>query len=72
MRLDPELAQVPLIPCTAAVRMINELETAEQLDRLGVEVYVENLFPSTIRRRAVRHLYGAYVINEARNPPSTL
>ena len=41
MRLDPELARIPLILCTAAVRTINEPAMAEQLDRLGVRVVLE-------------------------------
>jgi len=41
MRLDPELARIPLILCTAAVRTINEPEMAEQLDRLGVSVVLK-------------------------------
>jgi CheY-like chemotaxis protein len=41
MRLDPELARIPLILCTAAVRTINEPEMAEQLDRLGVRVVLK-------------------------------
>jgi CheY-like chemotaxis protein len=41
MRLDPELARIPLILCTAAVRTIKEPEMAEQLDRLGVSVVLK-------------------------------
>jgi CheY-like chemotaxis protein len=41
MRLDPELARIPLILCTAAVRTINEPEMAQQLDRLGVRVVLK-------------------------------
>jgi two-component system, OmpR family, response regulator VicR len=41
MRLDPELARIPLILCTAAVRTVNEPEMAEQLDRLGVRVVLK-------------------------------
>ena len=41
MRLDPELARIPLILCTAAVRTVNEPEMAEQLDRLGVSVVLK-------------------------------
>src|SRR5215213_6852436 len=41
VRLDPELARIPLILCTAAVRTINEPEMAEQLDRLGVRVVLK-------------------------------
>ena len=41
VRLDPELARIPLILCTAAVRTINDPEMAEQLDRLGVRVVLK-------------------------------
>jgi two-component system, OmpR family, response regulator VicR len=41
VRLDPELARIPLILCTAAVRTIKEPEMAEQLDRLGVRVVLK-------------------------------
>jgi two-component system, OmpR family, response regulator VicR len=40
-RLDPELAHIPLVLCTAAVRTINEPEMAAQLDRLGVRVVLK-------------------------------
>jgi CheY-like chemotaxis protein len=40
-RLDPELARIPLILCTAAVRTIKEPEMAEQLDRLGIRVVLK-------------------------------
>ncbi len=40
-QLDPELARIPLILCTAAVRTVNEPEMAEQLDRLGVRVVLK-------------------------------
>ena len=41
VRLDPELARIPLILCTAAVRTVNEPAMAEQLDRLGVRVVLK-------------------------------
>jgi CheY-like chemotaxis protein len=41
VRLDPDLARIPLILCTAAVRTVNEPEMAEQLDRLGVSVVLK-------------------------------
>lgn len=41
VRLDPQLARVPLILCTAAVRTINDPEMAEQLDRLGIHVVLK-------------------------------
>jgi CheY-like chemotaxis protein len=40
-QLDPELARIPLILCTAATRTVNEPEMAEQLDRLGIRVVLK-------------------------------
>ncbi len=41
MRLDPELASIPLVLCTAAVRTVNDPEMAEQLDRQGIRVVLK-------------------------------
>jgi CheY-like chemotaxis protein len=41
VRLDPELARIPLILCTAAVRTVKDPAMAEQLDRLGVRVVLK-------------------------------
>jgi two-component system, OmpR family, response regulator VicR len=41
VRLDPELARVPLVLCTAAVRTVNDPEMAEQLDRQGIRVVLK-------------------------------
>ena len=41
VRLDPELACIPLILCTAAVQTVKEPEMAERLDRLGVRVVLK-------------------------------
>jgi CheY-like chemotaxis protein len=41
VRLDPELARIPLILCTAAVRTVNDPAMADQLDRLGVGVVLK-------------------------------
>jgi two-component system, OmpR family, response regulator VicR len=41
MRLDPQLARIPLVLCTAAVRTVNEPEMAEQLDRQGIRVVLK-------------------------------
>jgi CheY-like chemotaxis protein len=40
-RLDPVLARIPLILCTAAVRTVNEPAMAEQLDRQGIRVVLK-------------------------------
>jgi CheY-like chemotaxis protein len=41
MRLDPELARVPLILCTGATHIVNDPAMAENLDRLGVRVLLK-------------------------------
>ena len=41
MRLDPALARIPLVLCTAATRTVNDPEMAEQLDRLGIRVVLK-------------------------------
>ncbi len=40
-RLDPELARIPLILCTAAVRTVNDPEMAEHLDQQGIRVVLK-------------------------------
>jgi CheY-like chemotaxis protein len=40
-RLDPELARIPLVLCTAAVRTVNDPDMAEQLDRQGIRVVLK-------------------------------
>ncbi len=41
VRLDPDLARVPVVLCTAAVRTVREPEMAAQLERLGVRVVLK-------------------------------
>jgi two-component system, OmpR family, response regulator VicR len=41
VRLDPQLARVPLVLCTAAVRTVNDPEMAAQLDRQGIRVVLK-------------------------------
>ncbi len=40
-RLDPVLARIPLVLCTAAVRTVNDPEMAAQLDRQGIRVVLK-------------------------------
>jgi CheY-like chemotaxis protein len=40
-QLDPEVARIPLILCTAATRTVNDPEMAEHLDRLGIRVVLK-------------------------------
>ena len=41
VRLDPVLARIPLILCTAAVRTVRDPEMAEQLDQKGIRVVLK-------------------------------
>ncbi len=41
VRLDPELAQIPLILCTAALQVVRDEEMAEKLRGLGVRVVLK-------------------------------
>jgi two-component system response regulator VicR len=41
VRLDPQLAQVPLILCTAALHVVRDEEMAEKLRQLGVRVVLK-------------------------------
>jgi CheY-like chemotaxis protein len=40
-RLDPDLARVPLVLCTAATRTVNDPEMAEQLNQKGIRVVLK-------------------------------
>jgi CheY-like chemotaxis protein len=65
MRLDPELARIPLILCTAAVRTINEPEMAEQLDRLGVSVVLKPFLIEDLLRAIAGALTAQALIDQA-------
>src|SRR5215212_7745963 len=41
VRLDPELARIPLILCTAALQTVRNPEMAAHLERLGVNVVLK-------------------------------
>jgi len=41
VRLDPVLARIPLVLCTAAVRTVTNPEMAEQLDQKGIRVVLK-------------------------------
>ena len=41
VRLDPQLARVPLVLCTAATRTVNDPVMAEQLSRQGIRVVLK-------------------------------
>jgi two-component system response regulator VicR len=61
VRLDPELACIPLILCTAAVRTVTNPEMAEQLNQKGIRVVlkpftIEDLLATLDEVRAAQSL----------------
>ena len=60
-RLDPVLARVPLVLCTAAVRTVKDPEMAEQLNRQGIRIVlkpftIEDLLTTLDEVRAAQSL----------------
>src|SRR5215213_7115320 len=70
VRLDPTLARIPLILCTAAVRTVNDPEMAEQLDRQGIRVVLK---PFTIESllTTLSEVRTAQALIEQATEPST-
>jgi CheY-like chemotaxis protein len=66
-RLDPELARIPLILCTAAVRTVKEPAMAEQLDRLGVDVVLKPFVIEDLLSAITSALTAQALIAEATN-----
>jgi two-component system, OmpR family, response regulator VicR len=61
VRLDPVLARIPLVLCTAAVRTVTNPEMAEQLDQKGIRVVlkpftIEDLLAALDEVRAAQSL----------------
>jgi CheY-like chemotaxis protein len=65
VRLDPELARIPLILCTAAVRTVNDPEMAEQLDRQGIRVVLKPFTIEDLLTTLSEVLTAQSLINEA-------
>ncbi len=70
VRLDPALARIPLILCTAAVRTINEPVMAEQLDRLGVSVVLKPFLIEDLLSAITAALTAQALIAEATDATS--
>jgi CheY-like chemotaxis protein len=64
-QLDPEVARIPLILCTAAVRTINDPEMAEHLDRLGIRVVLKPFNIEELLTVLAETLTAEGLINEA-------
>jgi CheY-like chemotaxis protein len=65
VRLDPELAHIPLILCTAAVQTVKEPAMAEQLDRLGVRVVLKPFLIEDLLSAIAEVLTAQALITEA-------
>jgi CheY-like chemotaxis protein len=64
-QIDPEVARIPLILCTAAVRTINDPEMAEHLDRLGIRVVLKPFNIEELLTVLAETLTAQGLINEA-------
>jgi two-component system, OmpR family, response regulator VicR len=65
VRLDPALARIPLVLCTAAVRTVNDPEMAEQLDRKGIRVVLKPFTIEDLLTTLSEVLTAQALINEA-------
>jgi CheY-like chemotaxis protein len=70
VRLDPELAVIPVVLCTAAVRTTNDPEMAAQLDRLGVRVVLKPFLIEDLLTALSETLTAQGLINEATDAPT--
>jgi CheY-like chemotaxis protein len=71
VRLDPELARIPLILCTAAVQTVKEPEMAEQLDRLGVRVVLKPFLIEDLLTAIAGALTAQTLIDQATGVPAS-
>jgi CheY-like chemotaxis protein len=65
VRLDPQLARIPLVLCTAAMQTVHDPEMAEQLDRLGVRVVLKPFDIEELLAALSEVLTAHVLINEA-------
>jgi CheY-like chemotaxis protein len=65
VRLDPRLARIPLVLCTAAMQTVHDPEMAEQLDRLGVRVVLKPFDIEELLAALSEVLTAQVLINEA-------
>ena len=65
VRLDPQLAHIPVVLCTAAVRTVNQPEMAAQLDRLGVRVVLKPFVIDDLLTALSETLTAQSLIDEA-------
>ncbi len=65
VRLDPALARIPLVLCTAAVRTVNEPDMAEQLNRQGIRVVLKPFTIDDLLTTLSEVLTAQSLINQA-------
>jgi CheY-like chemotaxis protein len=70
VRLDPELARIPLILCTAAIQTVHDPRMAAQLDRLGVRVVLKPFDLEELLTALTQTLMAQTLIDEATDEPT--
>ena len=66
VRLDPQLARIPLILCTAAIETVTAPDMAANLDRLGVRVVLKPFDLDDLLTAISEVLTAQTLINQAR------
>ena len=69
-RLDPELARIPLILCTAAAEFVGDPAMAENLDHQGVRVLLKPFNVDDLLTTIREVLAAQALIDDAREPKS--
>jgi CheY-like chemotaxis protein len=70
VRLDPELARIPLVLCTGAVETVSNQIMAENLNRHGVRVLIKPFDLDELLSALRDVLTAQHLINQARDPGS--
>jgi CheY-like chemotaxis protein len=65
LRIDPQLARIPIVLCTAAVSVVRDEVMAEQLDRLGVRVILKPFHIDELVRVLTEVRVGQGLIDQA-------
>lgn len=72
VRLDPDLARIPIVLCTGAVETISNPVMAENLNRLGVRVLIKPFNLEDLLTAVSEVLTAQHLINQARKPDPEL
>jgi CheY-like chemotaxis protein len=70
VRLDPVLARIPLVLCTAAVRTVKDPEMAEQLNRQGIRVVLKPFAIESLLTTLSEVLTAQSLLNSATETPT--